>query len=82
MTDTPDWWWGEAEEKIGEVIIGFAEGLKTRLIKLGNKPMSLLGRKNPFLFRVRGKETVDSFCVEYGGRFAFFQRGNTVWRYF
>ena len=55
MTDTPDWW-GEAEEKIGEVIIGFSEGLKTRLIKFGNKPMSLLGRKSPFLFRVRGKE--------------------------
>ena len=61
MSDRPDWWEsGEAE--IDEVLIGFTEGLKAKLVELGDKPMSLLGRKNPFLFRVRGRETVDGFA--------------------
>lgn len=60
MSDKPDWW-ELAETEIDEVVIGFTEGLKDKLAELGNKPMSLLGRKNPFLFRVRGRETVDGF---------------------
>ncbi len=60
MTDAPDWW-ELAETEIDEVVIGFTEGLKVKLVQLGDKPMSLLGRKNPFLFRVRGRETVDGF---------------------
>lgn len=61
MTDKPDWW-EKAEAEIDEVVTGFAEGLKAKLVELGNKPMSLLGRKNPFLFRVRGRETADGFA--------------------
>ena len=60
MSDIPDWW-ELAEAEIDEVVIGFTEGLKAKLVQLGDKPMSLLGRKNPFLFRVRGRETVDGF---------------------
>lgn len=60
MVNKPDWW-KLAEPEIDDVVIGFTAGLKAKLTQLGNKPMSLLGRKNPFLFRVRGRETVDGF---------------------
>lgn len=60
MSDKPEWW-ELAEAEIDEAVIGFTEGLKDKLAELGDKPMSLLGRKNPFLFRIRGREKVDGF---------------------
>lgn len=58
MSDKPDWW-ELAEAEIDEVVTGFTEKLKDKLAELGNKPMFLLGRKNPFLFRIRGKTKAD-----------------------
>jgi len=61
VTEKPDWW-ELAEAEIDDVVTGFTEGLKTKLEELGGNPMSLLSRKNPFLFRVRGREEADGFA--------------------
>lgn len=58
MSEKPDWW-ESAEAEIDEVVAGFTEKLKAKLGELGNKPMFLLGRKNPFLFRIRGMTKAD-----------------------
>ncbi len=54
MSDRPDWW-ELAEAEIDTVVTGFTEKLKEKLAEMGNRPMLLLGRKNPFLFRIRRK---------------------------
>lgn len=61
MTEKPEWW-ELAEAEIDEVVAGFTEGLKTKLEELGRNPISLLSRKNPFLFKVRGREEADGFA--------------------
>ena len=60
MSNKPDWW-ELAEAEIDEVLVDFTEELKEKLEEFGNKPMSLLGRKNPFLFRIRGAKKADNF---------------------
>lgn len=60
MSNKPDWW-KSAEAEIHDVVVGFTEDLKEKIADFGNKPMTLLSRKNPFLFRIRGAKKADGF---------------------
>ncbi len=41
-------WWDIAKVEIDEIMFGFSEALKIKLMALGDNPMSLLSKKNPF----------------------------------
>ena len=60
MSNKPDWW-ELAEAEIHDAVVGFTEDLKKKITGFGNKPMTLLSRKNPFLFRIRGAKKADDF---------------------
>ena len=61
MTNQPAWW-NVAKVEIDEIMFGFADALKIKLIRFGDNPMSLLRKKNPFLLRIRSTENVNTFA--------------------
>ena len=61
MTNQPAWW-NVATVEIDEIMFGFSDALKIKLMEFGDNPMSLLSKKNPFLLRIRSTENVNTFA--------------------
>ena len=59
MNDARPAWWEKAEPELREALTGFPDKLKE---KLATKPLAVISRKNPFLFRMRDAQNADELA--------------------